>query len=187
MWFEATIVILFLYTVVLILFFMGWCTLIPNMCHPRREIPFSAIKSPRRKSKINTDLEVISIVSRQASLGQIAHIGTGSKASLHSTGLITPNNHYKYSVGSISGAYQDLLHPKYSVGSWQFKMMQVEAQERRQLFCASGASSFGASSLGTSSCDVKDNDCAPTSSSFDDATSASQQSLQPLTARPSIA
>lgn len=56
MFLTVTIVILFLYTVILIVVFMGWCTLLPKMCHPRRNIPLCHIASPRRHTAY-TDFE----------------------------------------------------------------------------------------------------------------------------------
>ncbi|CAJ0592039.1 unnamed protein product [Cylicocyclus nassatus] len=50
MWFYVTIGILLGYTIALAAFFMGWCTLVPIRCHPRKEIPFSLVKSPRRNT-----------------------------------------------------------------------------------------------------------------------------------------
>ncbi|KHN77864.1 hypothetical protein Tcan_07326, partial [Toxocara canis] len=96
-----TISILFLYTVVLIAFFMGWCTLVPTMCHPRREIPFCSVKSPRRNTKY-IDLESL---SSSVSL-EYYHRGFESCDELER----------RYSVlAEKQPPPNDFLHPKYSL------------------------------------------------------------------------
>lgn len=108
MWFYLTIGILLGYTIVLIAFFMGWCTLIPTRCHPRKEIPFSAVKSPRRNTKYieidsvssSTSLDMFKQVPRKFSEAQF-HSATQKKMSLN----VPPQPH----------RFNDYLHPKYSL------------------------------------------------------------------------
>ncbi|KAK6018854.1 hypothetical protein OSTOST_15531 [Ostertagia ostertagi] len=106
MWFYVFIAILFGYTVVLIAFFMGWCTLMPTRCHPRKEIPFSSVKSPRR----NTKYIEIDSVSSSTSLDMFKHIPRKiSESQSHAkkkTSLEVPFQPHRYN---------DYLHPKYSL------------------------------------------------------------------------
>ncbi|VDO51060.1 unnamed protein product [Haemonchus placei] len=103
MWFYVTIAILFGYTIVLIAFFMGWCTLMPTLCHPRKEIPFSAVKSPRR----NTKYIEIDSVSSSASLDMFKQLPRRfSEANAKKTSLDVPPPPHRFN---------DYLHPKYSL------------------------------------------------------------------------
>ncbi|KAK5971524.1 hypothetical protein GCK32_002378 [Trichostrongylus colubriformis] len=107
MWFYVTIAILFGYTIVLIVFFMGWCTLMPTRCHPRKEIPFSAVKSPRR----NTKYIEIDSVSSSTSLDMFKHVprkfsGAHSHITSKKNSLDVPHQPHRYN---------DYLHPKYSL------------------------------------------------------------------------
>ncbi|KAE9415333.1 hypothetical protein Angca_000333, partial [Angiostrongylus cantonensis] len=116
MWFYLMIAVLFGYTIILIAFFMGWCTLIPTrhvfhirkkLCHPRKEIPLSAVRSPRRNTiyieidsvSSSTSVDMLKQISRKYSEGQ-SRIGR-KKISLN----IPPQPHH----------YNDYLHPKYSL------------------------------------------------------------------------
>ncbi|KAM3716928.1 hypothetical protein ACO02O_01047 [Dirofilaria immitis] len=97
-----TISVLFIYTVVLIAFFMGWCTLIPMMFHPRKEIPFCSVKSPRRSTKYG---DVESTISSSLSV-ECAHRTSESSEKLDR----------RYSACSPQSLpLSDYLHPKYSL------------------------------------------------------------------------
>uniref|UniRef100_A0A0M3IKY1 Tyrosine-protein phosphatase domain-containing protein n=1 Tax=Ascaris lumbricoides TaxID=6252 RepID=A0A0M3IKY1_ASCLU len=110
-----TILILFVYTVVLIAFFMGWCTLVPTMCHPRREIPFCAVKSPRRNTKY-IDLESI---SSSVSLDYLHRVFESSN-----------ELERKYSVLSVKQPpLNDYLHPKYSLPP-----IEIDVEEEKVLY-----------------------------------------------------
>uniref|UniRef100_A0A915C7E1 Uncharacterized protein n=1 Tax=Parascaris univalens TaxID=6257 RepID=A0A915C7E1_PARUN len=110
-----TILILFVYTVVLIVFFMGWCTLVPTMCHPRREIPFCAVKSPRRNTKY-IDLESIS--------------SSVSLDYLHRVIESSDELERKYSVLSAKPPpLNDYLHPKYSLPP-----IEIDVEEEKTYF-----------------------------------------------------
>ncbi|VDM07645.1 unnamed protein product [Wuchereria bancrofti] len=97
-----TISVLFIYTVLLIVFFMGWCTLIPMMFHPRKEIPFCAVKSPRRSTKYG---DVESSISSSLSV-EYAHRFFESTKKLD-------RRYSSYNVRSPP--LSDYLHPKYSL------------------------------------------------------------------------
>ncbi|VDN28097.1 unnamed protein product [Gongylonema pulchrum] len=97
-----TISVLFIYTVILIGFFMGWCTLMPNMFHPRKEIPFCSVKSPRRSTKYG-DLE--SSISSSLSL-EYVHRSLESPEKLDR----------RHSMNNMAPLpLNDYLHPKYSL------------------------------------------------------------------------
>ncbi|CAJ0592030.1 unnamed protein product [Cylicocyclus nassatus] len=110
MWFYITIGILFGYTIVLVVFFMGWCTLAPTWCHPRKGIPFSAVKSPRRNTKyVEIDSVSSSIYSTSLDMPEplpqkCAYANRGFDEKKHS--LYLP---------AIPHKYNDYLHPKYSL------------------------------------------------------------------------
>ncbi|CAJ0929512.1 unnamed protein product, partial [Mesorhabditis belari] len=105
MFFYVTIGILFCYTLLLIGFFMGWCTLIPAKFHSRKGLPFSTIKSPRR----NTKFVAIDTVSSSASLEQIRHISDRER-------LYSLAKKKKCSLPLVdSRKLDDYLHPKYSL------------------------------------------------------------------------
>ncbi|TKR87563.1 hypothetical protein L596_011939 [Steinernema carpocapsae] len=113
MFLIVTICILFIYTVVLILFFMGWCTLIPTMCHPRREVPFSSVKSPRRNTRFQ-DLE--SMCSSQ-SLDGI------------SRSPVPFEDSHKLSLVNLKPIrYNDYLHPKYSLPPTEIPVTQQQIE-----------------------------------------------------------
>ncbi|CAG9535654.1 unnamed protein product [Cercopithifilaria johnstoni] len=96
-----TISVLFIYTVVLIGFFMGWCTLIPMMFHPRKEIPFCAVKSPRRNTKYG---DVESTISSSLSI-----------ECTHRIFESTEKLDRRYSSYDVQSPLSDYLHPKYSL------------------------------------------------------------------------
>ncbi|OZC07952.1 hypothetical protein X798_05059 [Onchocerca flexuosa] len=97
-----TISVLFIYTVALIAFFMGWCTLIPMMFHPRKEIPFCSVKSPRRSTKYG---DVESTISSSLSI-----------ESTHRTFDSSEKVDRRYSACNVqSPPLSDYLHPKYSL------------------------------------------------------------------------
>ncbi|EPB74774.1 hypothetical protein ANCCEY_06139 [Ancylostoma ceylanicum] len=106
MWFYLTIGFLFGYTIVLIAFFMGWCTLLPTRCHPRKGIPFSAVKSPRR----NTKYIEIDSVSSSTSLDMFKQLPR--KFSSHSHVV---EKKMSLNVPPTPYRYNDYLHPKYSL------------------------------------------------------------------------
>ncbi|TKR87562.1 hypothetical protein L596_011938 [Steinernema carpocapsae] len=113
-----TILILLIYTVVLIMFFMGWFTLIPNMCHPRKEVPFSRVLSPRRNSKFH-DLE--SATSSQS-------------LDLISRSPIPFEHSHKLSLVNLKPIrYNDYLHPKYSLPPMKMDISQEQMEYERYL------------------------------------------------------
>ncbi|KAK0412140.1 hypothetical protein QR680_006054 [Steinernema hermaphroditum] len=113
-----TILILFIYTVVLVMFFMGWITLIPTMCHPRREVPFSRVLSPRRNSKFH-DLE--SVTSSQS-------------LDLISRSPVPFEHSHKLSLVNLKPVrYNDYLHPKYSLPPIKMDISQEQMEYERYL------------------------------------------------------
>ncbi|KAK6034789.1 hypothetical protein COOONC_27706 [Cooperia oncophora] len=104
MWLYIFIAILFGYTIVLIAFFMGWCTLMPTRCHPRKEIPFSSVKSPRR----NTKYIEIDSVSSSTSLDMFKQVQRKLPESLS-------HDSKKKTSLDVPHRYNDYLHPKYSL------------------------------------------------------------------------
>ncbi|VDN06109.1 unnamed protein product [Thelazia callipaeda] len=97
-----TISVLFIYTLLLIGFFMGWCTLIPAMVHPRKEIPLCSVKSPRRNTKYG-DFE--STISSSVS---IEHV--------HRIFKLPEKRERSYSeCNDQPSPLSDYLHPKYSL------------------------------------------------------------------------
>uniref|UniRef100_A0A914D7D0 Uncharacterized protein n=1 Tax=Acrobeloides nanus TaxID=290746 RepID=A0A914D7D0_9BILA len=101
MFLVITIIILFIYTLILIAFFMGWCTLVPKIIIPRREIPFSSVKSPRRNT-IFADFESFSSPSQSLEI-------------LHRKLSLFPDD-YNTSTSNLSPTRpNDYLHPKYSL------------------------------------------------------------------------
>ncbi|CAI4222728.1 unnamed protein product [Auanema sp. JU1783] len=99
-----TIGILLAYTIILIGFFMGWCTLIPTKCHPRKGIPFSSVKSPRR----NTKFVEIDSISSSTSLDVCRQVPRKFSKSAKKLSLNVPSRPQPYKVN-------DYLHPKYSL------------------------------------------------------------------------
>ncbi|VDK72426.1 unnamed protein product [Litomosoides sigmodontis] len=80
---------------------MGWCTLIPMMFHPRKEIPFCSVKSPRRNTKYG---DVESIISSSLS-AECAHRISESTEKLDR----------RCSSCNLQSPLSDYLHPKYSL------------------------------------------------------------------------
>ncbi|VDD86389.1 unnamed protein product [Enterobius vermicularis] len=74
---------------------MGWCALIPTMCHPRKEIPFCSIKSPRRNT-LYRDIE------RNSSLASLENLRRTSGTDEESANINEP-------------PINESLHPKYSL------------------------------------------------------------------------
>ncbi|PAV57530.1 hypothetical protein WR25_04827 [Diploscapter pachys] len=114
MWLYLTIVILFTYTLLLIVFFMGWCTLIPNRCHSRKDLPFSTVKSPRR----NTKFAEIDSISSSASLDMyklLPAVKNFEKLSKESEIKWGKKNSIASSNSSGYTPRNDYLHPKYSL------------------------------------------------------------------------
>ncbi len=111
---------------------MGYCTLIPKMCVPRTEIPLSSIKSPRRNSRF-ADVE----------------ISTGSEFELDYPKSVCCQQQqlspYKYSIGSIRAAYDDRLHPKYSLGSHHMHLLENIIVNNGDAISSSTQSSFSSS------------------------------------------
>ncbi|CAD6189536.1 unnamed protein product [Caenorhabditis auriculariae] len=136
MWLYLTISILFLYTILLIVFFMGWCTLIPNRCHSRRSIPFSTVKSPRRHTKF---IE-IDCVSSSTSLDMFPH-----RKSTILSGLPLREKKFSLPLDASKPSYKvsDYLHPKYSLPpvkiaicdrQWEFEqLLRTPAHSKRSL------------------------------------------------------
>uniref|UniRef100_A0A0R3RRZ5 Uncharacterized protein n=1 Tax=Elaeophora elaphi TaxID=1147741 RepID=A0A0R3RRZ5_9BILA len=111
-----TISVLFIYTVVLIGFFMGWCTLIPMMFHPRKEIPFCAVKSPRRSTRYG---DVESTISSSLSI-ECAHRIFESTEKLDR----------RYSSDNVRPLpLSDYLHPKYSLPP-----MKIDFDDAEQMY-----------------------------------------------------
>ncbi|KAK0412141.1 hypothetical protein QR680_006055 [Steinernema hermaphroditum] len=118
MFLIVTICVLFIYTLVLIFFFMGWCTMIPNMCHPRREVPFSSVKSPRRNTRFN-DIESMS--SSQSLDGA-------------SRSPLPFEDTHKLSLVNLKPMrYNDYLHPKYSLPPMKIDVTQQQMEYERFL------------------------------------------------------
>ncbi|VDK54096.1 unnamed protein product [Cylicostephanus goldi] len=107
MWFYVTIGILFGYTIVLIAFFMGWCTLVPTRCHPRKEIPFSAVKSPRRNTKY-VEIDSVSSSIYSTSLDMLKQVPRKYAANLD-------KKKHSLNLPVVPHKYNDYLHPKYSL------------------------------------------------------------------------
>uniref|UniRef100_A0A0N5AZX0 Protein aurora borealis n=1 Tax=Syphacia muris TaxID=451379 RepID=A0A0N5AZX0_9BILA len=92
---------------------MGWCALIPTMCHPRKEIPFCSVKSPRRNTKY-VDLEN---PSNLASVEQIHRSFDVEDP---------PSNSIIHQAESLD---TDYLHPKYSL-----PFIEISVAQQREYF-----------------------------------------------------
>ncbi|CAJ0592029.1 unnamed protein product [Cylicocyclus nassatus] len=110
MWFYVTIGILFGYTIVLIAFFMGWCTLVPTRCHPRKEIPFSSVKSPRRNTKY-VEIDSVSSSIYSTSLDMLKQVPRKYAAANHHL----DKKKHSLNLPVVPHKYNDYLHPKYSL------------------------------------------------------------------------
>ncbi|CAJ0582290.1 unnamed protein product, partial [Mesorhabditis spiculigera] len=112
MFFYATIGILFCYTLLLIGFFMGWCTLIPSKFHSQKELPFASIRSPRR----NTRLSGIESISSSTSLEIVRGLTQERSAMQKKCSLPVPLRENRL--------IDDYLHPKYSLPPRNIDVLQ---------------------------------------------------------------